>query len=86
VAKETKTQIEIAVAILNRLREHAELKSEITDVEVRRAQRHHPNAPNWDAIFEMVGYDNSGRPIPMPTTHPLALRIVEELQATSDLA
>lgn len=86
MAKETKTQIELAVAIMNKIREYPEVASEIKAVEVRRAERHNPKASNWDAIFEMLGFDSSGRPVPMMTPHPLAQNIVQELQGRFDLA
>lgn len=86
MARPTKSSIELAVAIMNKVREHPELNSEIKSVEIRRAERHHPGASNWEAVFEMIGYDSTGRAIPMPTPHPLANQIVRDIQSHFDLA
>jgi hypothetical protein len=85
MAKDLKSSMELAVTVMNKVRERAEL-SDLKGLQIRRVERHQPEASNWEAIFEMVGYDSNGRPAPMMTPHPLAYEIVKDIQSRFDLA
>jgi hypothetical protein len=80
-----KSSGEVAAAVMNRIRERPELQKEIKGVKIRRMKRYHPAASNWEAKFEMIGYDNASRPTLMPAPHPLANQIVTDIQSQFDL-
>lgn len=82
--RQSKTTKALAVIVMGEIGLHDELKKEITGVTIRKTERHNPKAPNWEAVFETVGYSSDGRPIPMPVPHPLAYEIVSKLQSQFD--
>ena len=84
MSKQQKTSKALAVIVMEEVGLHPELKK-IKGVTIRHAQRHNPEAPNWDAVFELIGYDQDGRPIPVPVPPDLAYQIVRELQSRFDL-
>lgn len=84
MSRQLKTSKALATIVMEEIGLHSVLK-EIQGVTIRRCERHNENAPNWEAVFELTGYDENRRPIPVPTPHPRAYEIVRELQGCFDL-
>jgi hypothetical protein len=82
--REKKTSEALMIIVMEEIRQHPELH-EIQGVTVRRTDRHKLEAPNWDAAFELIGYDANHRPIPIPVPPPSAYEIVRKLQSRFDL-
>jgi hypothetical protein len=83
--REKKTIKALATIVMAEIERHPELH-EIKGVTIRHAERHNPEAPNWDASFESIGYDANHRPIPVPVPPPSAYEVVRKLQSRYDLA
>jgi hypothetical protein len=80
----TKTSQALTLIIMDEVGLCEEL-AEFKGVTILRTDRHHPQAPNWDATFETLRYSGNSRPIPMPIAHPLADEIIRKLQSQYDL-
>lgn len=84
MSRECKTPEALAVMVMKEVGLCEDL-AEFKGVTIRKTDRHNPNAPNWEALFETLRYSGLTRPTAMPITHPLADEIVRKIQLQYDV-